>query len=147
MGTYALALLLVRAVMPSLARRSSEERVLSASMFIAGLACVIYPFVDTFAVLAVNSFVLGLGLGCGGPISLPLAYHRSPRGRAGEAIGLRQTVNKFAEVVVPLFFGVVTTWVGMWPVFWLDAAMLAGGGWLMHVDAVRRNPVTGHRDP
>jgi MFS family permease len=141
MGTYALALLLVRTVMPALARRSSEERVLSVSMLVAALACLAYPFVTTFALLAATSFVLGLGLGCGGPISMALAYNRSPRGRSGEAIGLRQTVNKFAEVVVPLLFGVATTLVGMWPVFWFDAAMLAFGASLMASDAARSGTV------
>lgn len=145
MGAYATALLAVRAVMPALARRSSEERVLSISMFVAGFACLIYPFVGTFALLAANSFVMGLGLGCGAPISMTLAYNRSPQGRWGEAIGLRQSVNKTAEVVVPLVFGVVSTWVGMWPVFWLDAAMLAVGGWLMHGDAIGREKETRQR--
>ncbi len=138
MGAYAMALLAVRAVIPALARHSSEERVLSTSMFVAGVACLIYPFVSTFLLLSVTSFVLGLGLGCGAPISMTLAYNRSPHGRWGEAIGLRQTVNKTAEVVVPLVFGIVSTWIGMWPVFWLDAAMLAFGGWLMHSDAQGR---------
>lgn len=45
------------------------------------------------------SFVLGLGLGCGAPLSLVLAYNRSPAGRSGEAMGLRQTFNKAIEVL------------------------------------------------
>jgi MFS family permease len=135
MGAYALALLVVRAIMPALARRSSEERVLSTSMFVAASACLILPFVASFPLLCVIAFVLGLGLGCGGPLSMVLAYNRSPQGRSGEAIGLRQTVNKATEVVMPLVFGTLSTALGMWPVFWLDAAMLAWGGWFMHGDA------------
>jgi MFS family permease len=135
MGAYALALLLVRALMPTLARRSSEERVLSISMFLAGSACLVFPFVHSFLLLLPIAFVLGLGLGCGGPISMVLAYNRSPQGRSGEAIGLRQTVNKFTEVIMPLIFGMLSTAVGMLPVFWIDALMLACGGWLMHSDA------------
>ena len=135
MGTYALALLVVRAFMPALAKLSSEERVLSVSMFVAAFACMIYPFVHSFALLAATSFVLGLGLGCGGPLSMVLAYNRSPEGRSGEAIGLRQSVNKATEVIMPLIFGSLSTALGMWPVFWLDALMLACGGWLMHGDA------------
>jgi MFS family permease len=138
MGAYALALLLVRAIMPALARRSSEERVLSISMFVAGSACMVFPFVQSFPLLLPIAFVLGLGLGCGGPLSMVLAYNRSPPGRSGEAIGLRQTVNKATEVVMPLVFGMLSTAVGMVPVFWLDAAMLACGGWFMHHDAGRK---------
>jgi cyanate permease len=81
------------------------------------------------------SFVLGLGLGCCSPLSLVLAYNRSPPGRTGEAIGVRQTVGKITEVTMPIIFGMLGTALGMGPVFWLDAAMLAVGAWLMARDA------------
>lgn len=145
MGAYALALLLVRAIMPALVRYSSEERVLSTSLFVAGAACLVFPFVHSFALLIPIAFVLGLGLGCGGPLSMVLAYNRSPQGRSGEAIGLRQTVNKATEVIMPLIFGTLTTAVGMLPVFWVDAIMLACGGWLMHGEAGKPR-VTGNMD-
>lgn len=140
MGGFALALLLVRALMPALVRRSSEERVLSGSLFLAGAACLAFPLVETFALLLAVSFVLGLGLGCGAPLSLVLAYNRSPAGRSGEAMGLRQTFNKTIEVLVPLIFGSLSTAFGMLPVFWLDALTLAAGGWLMRRDARSRSP-------
>ena len=98
-----------------------------------------FPFVDGFVPLLLMAFALGLGLGCGGPLSLVLAYNRSPDGRSGEAVGLRQTVNKATEVVVPILFGAVSTALGMIPVFWIDALMLAYGGMLMRDDARRKN--------
>ncbi|MDP2239215.1 MAG: MFS transporter [Burkholderiales bacterium] len=137
MGAFALALLVVRTLMPILVRRSSEERVLSASLFLAGISCVLFPFVSSFTLLLVMSFTLGLGLGCGSPLSMVLAYNRSPPGRSGEAMGLRQTVNKATEVVVPIFFGTIGTALGMIPVFWLDAVMLAAGAMLMRRDVAR----------
>ena len=145
MGAYALALLLVRAIMPALVRYSSEERVLSTSLFVAGAACLVFPFVHSFALLIPIAFMLGLGLGCGGPLSMVLAYNRAPPGRSGEAIGMRQTVNKATEVVMPLIFGTITTAVGMFPVFWVDAIMLAFGAWLMHGEAGKPR-VTGNMD-
>lgn len=135
MGVYAVALLLVRMVMPALARRSSEERVLSGSLFLAGATCLLFPFVTNFMLLMALSFVLGLGLGCGSPLSMILAYNRAPHGRSGEAIGLRQTVNKATEVIMPLIFGSLSTAAGMPSVFWLDALMLAWGAALMRRDA------------
>ena len=135
LGAYGLALLLVRAVMPALARRSGEERVFGASLFVAGAALVLFPFASAFPLLLAMSFVLGAGLGCGAPLSLVLVYNRAPEGRSGEAMGLRQTVNKTTEVIVPLLFGSLSTAFGMVPVFWLDALLLAGGGWLMWGDA------------
>lgn len=138
MGVYATALLAVRMVMPWLVQRSSEERVLSLSLFFAGAACLVFPFAGSFVPLLAMSFLLGLALGCGAPISLVLAYNRSPAGRSGEAIGLRQTVNKATEVVMPIVFGSVSTAFGMFPVFMLDAVMLAYGGLLMLDDARRK---------
>jgi len=134
-GAYATSLLFIRALMPALVRYWSEERVLSGSMLLAGLTCLAFPFVETFALLLAVSFVMGLGLGCGAPLSLVLAYNRAPAGRSGEAMGLRQTVNKGTEVLVPVIFGTLSTALGMLPVFWLDALMLSIGGWLMHREA------------
>jgi MFS family permease len=138
LGAFALALLLVRTVMPALVKRSSEERVLSVSLFLAGLTLVAYPFVADFTLLLGMSFLLGLGLGCGAPVSMVLAYNRAPAGRSGEAIGLRQTVNKATEVLVPILFGSIGTALGMVPVFWIDALVLAYGGMLMREDAIRK---------
>ena len=135
MGAFALALLVVRTVMPMLSRRFSEERVLAASLLLAATSCLLFPFVSSFVLLLAMAFVLGLGLGCGSPLSMILAYNRSPAGRSGEAMGLRQTVNKATEAVVPLVFGPIGTAFGMIPVFWLDAVMLAVGGMLMRRDA------------
>ena len=134
-GAFASALLLVRSLMPALVRRWSEERVLSGSMLLAGLTCLAFPFVETFTLLLAVSFVMGLGLGCGAPLSLVLAYNRAPAGRSGEAMGLRQTVNKGTEVLMPVIFGTLSTALGMLPVFWLDGLMLSMGGWLMHREA------------
>ena len=130
-----MALLLVRTLMPALVRRSSEERVLSGSLCLATVTCLAFPLAHDFAWLLAASFVLGLGLGCGSPLSLVLAYNRSPPGRSGEAIGVRQTVTKITEVTMPIVFGALGTALGMGPVFWIDAAMLAVGAWLMARDA------------
>jgi MFS family permease len=120
-----------------LVRRSSEERVLRASLFVAALVCLGVPLVTTFWAMFAMAFCLGLGLGSGGPLSMVLSYNRSPAGRAGEAIGLRQTLNKIAEVVMPLVYGWLSAALGMGPVFWLGSALLGSAGWLMHDDVQR----------
>jgi MFS family permease len=137
MGAYAMALLGVRAAMPTLVRLSSEERVLSGSLMVAASVCLAFPLAASFWPMFAMAFLLGLGLGSGGPLSMVLSYNRSPAGRAGEAIGLRQTVNKTAEVVMPLVYGWISTALGMLPVFWLGAALLGSASWLMHDDSRR----------
>jgi MFS family permease len=138
MGAFALALMLVRIAMPRLAGLSGEERVFSVSLFAAGAVCLVFPFVTGFGPLLAASFVLGLGFGSCAPLSMALSYNRAPAGRAGEAIGLRQTVNKGIEASVPAAFGFASAVLGLVPVYWFGAMLLGWGGWLMHGEARRR---------
>lgn len=138
MGAYGIALLVIRGAVPMMVRRAGEERVLSASLLLATLTCILFPSVSSFPLLIAMAFLLGLGLGSGAPLSMTLTYGRAPAGRSGEAMGLRQTVNKATEVVMPLIFGTVGAALGTAPVFWVNAAMLGAGSWFMHRDAVRR---------
>jgi MFS family permease len=135
LGAFGMALLIVRAVMPHLVKRMGEERLLALSLMLATGVCLVFPFVTGFVTLLAISFVLGLGLGCGSPLSMMLAYNRAPVGRSGEAMGLRQMVNKGTEVLVPFVFGSLSTAFGMVPVFWLDAVLLGIAAAMMRRDA------------
>ncbi|MBY0269123.1 MAG: MFS transporter [Burkholderiales bacterium] len=143
LGAFGFALLMVRAVMPHLVKRLGEERLLAASLMLATGVCLVFPFVTGFATLFAISFVLGMGLGCGSPLSMMLAYNRAPAGRSGEAMGLRQMVNKGTEVLVPFVFGSLSTALGMVPVFWLDAVLLAVAAALMRRDAANVRTAAG----
>ena len=123
--------MLVRSLIPALVRRSGEEVVLARSLFVAAGACLMFPFVDTYLPLMLVAFVMGLGIGCGAPLSMVIVYNRPPEGRSGEALGLRHTVNKATEAAIPLVFGSIATAFSMAPVFAMVAALLAAGGALM----------------
>jgi len=127
-GALAAALMLVRALLPILVRFASEERVLGHSLLLAAAGCLSFPFVEGFVPLLIAAFVMGLGIGCGAPLSMVLVYNRTPDGRSGEAMGLRHTVNKATEGVVPIVFGSMSTALGMLPVFAAVALLLAFGG-------------------
>ena len=71
------------------------------------------------------AFVLGLGLGCGQPLSMMLGYNRAPPGRAGEVTGMRLTANNIARVVIPVACGALGSTLGASPVFWVNALNLA----------------------
>ena len=143
LGAFGFALLIVRAVMPHLVKRLGEEQLLAVSLMLGTCVCLVFPFVTGFATLCAISFVLGMGIGCGSPLSMMLAYNRAPAGRSGEAMGLRQMVNKGTEVLVPFVFGSLSAALGMVPVFWLDAVLLAIAATLMQRDAgkLRKPPV------
>ena len=117
----------VRLWMPRLVTRFTEEGVLTGSLALAALAYFAFPMFRDPIVLAALAFMMGLGLGCGQPLTITLAYNYSPPGRAGEALGLRLTVNKFTQIVVPVLFGSLGAWTGLYPVFWSSAALLGAG--------------------
>lgn len=130
-GTQAAAAFIVRLWMPKLAKRHTEERVLTWSLLMAGFTYLLFPVFEHPVVMAAVAFLLGLGLGCGQPLSIVLTYNYSPPGRAGEALGIRLAVNKATQVAVPLVFGSIGTAFGIFPVFWANAAFLLVGGALM----------------
>jgi MFS family permease len=128
LSTYAAASFVVRVVMPNLVSRLGDERVLRYSFYFAGFGFLLVPFFDNVWALAVVSFLFGLGIGCGQPITTMLIFSHSPPGRSGETFGLRQTVNNALRVTCPPLFGVVATIFGLPAVFVLSAALMGGGG-------------------
>jgi MFS family permease len=129
LGAHAAATFVVRTALPMLVRRWGEERVMSASMYLAGATFLLFPFVQNIAVLLLLSFVLGLGLGCGQPLSLIMTYNRSPAGRVGEALGLRFSVVNLTHMAIPLAFGTLGTALGLVIVFVANSALMIGGGY------------------
>ena len=123
----AIAAFTVRLWMPRLVARYSEEGVLTGSLALAAVAYFALPMFREPLILALLAFTMGLGLGCGQPLTITLSYNYSPPGRAGEALGLRLTVNKFTQIVVPLLFGSLGAWFGLYPVFWSSAVLLGTG--------------------
>jgi MFS family permease len=122
---------MARIMLPSWIAWLSEERVLAHALVLSGLSFVLVPFVTTAAALSVIAFVFGFGLNVTQPISLIIMYARSPEGRSGEALGVRFAADNATKLVGPVIFGAIAAAVGVAPLFWINAAMLAGGGLLM----------------
>jgi uncharacterized iron-regulated membrane protein len=91
------------------------------------VALPFFPLFQDPYLLALASFVLGLGCGVGQPMSMSLIYSLSPTGRASEGAGLRVTFNHFTHLVVPLAFGAIGTAFGFAPVFVSCSALMLGG--------------------
>jgi predicted MFS family arabinose efflux permease len=126
-STFGAATLVVRIFIPRLTKRYGEARVLGAAMGIGAIAFAAVPFFENVALLILVSFVMGLGLGCGQPLTMMIAYNRAPPDRAGEANGLRQMANNVTHMIIPLVFGALGSAVGMGPVFWANSAILLAG--------------------
>lgn len=130
MSAFAVSIILVRLVLPFALKRAGEAQLLTYAMFVACAAFTLFPFFEGAWALAAASFLLGVGCGCGQPLSMTLVYSASPPGRAAEATGMRLTVNQVMHVSIPLVFGAVGSVAGFAPVFFTNAGLLALGGWL-----------------
>ena len=125
---FGVASFVARFAMPAATRRFREEQLLAASLFLAAATFAIFPLVHNVNGLMLLAFIMGLGLGCGQPLTMMLTYARSPQGRAGEANGLRQMANNVTHIFVPLFFGAIGSAFGLTPVFWTNTVLLVIGG-------------------
>jgi hypothetical protein len=128
MSSYAVAAFIVRLGMGRATRALGELGVLTASLLIAGATFMAVPLVSRAPLLAIVAFLLGIGLGCAQPLTIILTYNHAPSGRSGEALGLRLTVNKLTQILVPLVFGAVGSAFGLIPVFWANGVFLLAGG-------------------
>ena len=77
--------------------------------------------------LMLVAFLLGLGLGAAQPNIMSLLHSRSPRGRVGEALGVRQTIINSSGVVLPLVFGAFGSVLGAAAMFWAMAVVVCAG--------------------
>jgi MFS family permease len=130
LAAFAAATFVVRLAMPLLVRRASEHQLLTASLFVAALVYLAFPFVESPGALMTLSFVLGFGVGGGQPMVLSLLHTHAPAGRMGEAAGVRMSLVNAMAVGVPLAFGALGASVGIAPVLWAVGAGLGVGGWL-----------------
>jgi len=130
LAAHAAATFVVRVFLPLLVRRWEEDRVMTASMLLAGATFLLFPFAERVTSLLLLSFVLGLGLGVGQPLSVIMAYNRAPAGRTGEALGLRFSLVNLTHMIIPLVFGTIGSALGLVTVFLANSALMLGGGYV-----------------
>ena len=130
MAAFSAAAFVVRVWMPAIVKRFGEHNVLTFALGVATVTYLIIPWISNAAVLMLITFMLGLGMGCGQPLIMMMIFNRAPEGQSGEALGLRQTINHFTHMAVPLAFGAIGTAFGVWPVFAITSLMLGSSGYL-----------------
>jgi predicted MFS family arabinose efflux permease len=128
MATFAVATFVIRLFLSAMLRQGSEMRILNHALYVASAAYFLFPFFGNPWALAAISFLLGLGIGTGQPLSMTLIYNLAPKGRTSEAAGVRVTVNHFTHITIPLLFGAMGSVVGVAPVFISNGLMLLTGG-------------------
>lgn len=127
LGAFAAATFLVRLALPLLVRRTREWTLVAVALVIACAVYASFPLFREFGVLFGLAFALGLGLGLSQPMVMSLLFSAAPPDRAGEAIGVRTTILNFIQTTIPLAFGALGTALGVTPIFWAMAVVLALG--------------------
>ena len=130
LSAFAVAIILVRVLVPYAVRRVGESQLLTYAMFVSCAAFCLFPLFSSAWTLAAVYFLLGIGCGVGQPLSMTLVYNASPKGREGEAAGMRITVNQVAHFTIPLLFGALGSAAGYSAVFLTNAGFLMAGGYI-----------------
>jgi MFS family permease len=141
MGAFGTAAFLVRVLIPPVTRRVGERKMIAVALALAAVAYVTIPLMHDPWLLGAVSFAVGLGIGCGQPLSMALSFNAAPPGRSAETIAMRLAVSYGTHVVIPPVFGAVGTALGLAPVFWTCGMLLAGGSYLNR--RTRRAPDPG----
>ena len=130
LATFAAASFVVRFGLGRLINIWGEYKLMAYSFYLAAIGFALVPLFHNVVLLAMVSFIFGLGTGCGQPIATMLMFSRAADGRSGEALGLRLTVNNLVRVIAPAVFGVIVSGFGLAPVFYINAVMMGAGGYV-----------------
>ena len=128
LASFAAAAFVVRMFLPWLVSQAQPERVLRYSFYAGGAGFLMVPFFESAQLLCAASFMFGLGMGCGTPLTVMLMFNRSSAGRSGRTLGVRLTTTNAVRVLGPIVFGAVGTAFGIPPVFWINALIMGATG-------------------
>jgi MFS family permease len=123
----ALGGVLIRLVIPTILKRLNSNRIILLSLFIVGLLYLINPLSGNVILLTIISFLLGIFLGIGQPLSISLTIHSLPVSRVGEGLGLRLSFNKLVQVIAPVGLGGLSSIFGLISVFLLTGITILLG--------------------
>lgn len=114
--------------MGGVARRLGEMQLLIYSVMLSTLAVVFTPMFATFIPLLLLGCVRGWGMGVAQPLMLSIPSKAVRDGAHGSAAGLRISVNRLVQAVLPPVMGLIVEWVGLNNAFYVvGAALLALG--------------------
>lgn len=105
--------------------RFGRKALLVVSISAAALGLLALPLVGLHGAIIVM-IGLGLGLGIPQPITMAWVISLTDASRHGAALGLRMTVNRFAQITLPIAVGTFAGPLGVLGIFWANAAVLAG---------------------
>lgn len=119
LGVFAIASAAVRVVLPLVADRLREWKVILWAMMATAAVFGVYPLMPTPLTMGLCSMLLGVALGSVQPMVMSMLHQITPEHRLGEALGLRMMAINASGVLMPMMFGVVGSVIGVGSVFWV----------------------------
>lgn len=101
-----------------------RKALLIATISMTVVALLVLPFADAWVALPVMA-AIGVGLGLPQPLTLVWMSALAPPHARGAVFGARMTVNRFAQVTLPLLVATLAGPIGVVAVFWTTAGILA----------------------
>ena len=130
LGTFTMAVTLVRLLIPLIAHGLNDLIVLRVAMLTCALLFALYPLAPNAPLMALCAAVLGVALGSVQPMVMSMMYHITPLRRHGEALALRSMLINASSTLMPLAFGAMGAAAGAAVLFWAVGAAVGGGSWL-----------------
>lgn len=127
-----------------LVERYGRKILLLIAISLAAVALILLPFANAWWAIPVM-IMIGLGLGLPQPLTLAWMSSLAPPHARGAVFGARMTVNRFAQVILPLLVATVAGPIGVLAVFWTTAAILVGS--VVLVGGANSNALNDHASP
>jgi MFS family permease len=127
LGAFAIAAAVIRVVLPLIASRASERRVILSSTIVTAAVFAVYPLLDSALSMGLCSVILGFALGAVQPMVMSMLHQITPHARHGEALGLRLMTINASSVAMPMLFGSIGALIGIAGVFWVVGGVIALG--------------------
>jgi MFS family permease len=128
-ASYSMASLLVRGLLPALARQLPQALLPALGLGLIGLIFALYPLLTQAWMLMLAAAAFGLVLGVVQPTIMTILHDCAPPRRQGETLALRSMFNQLAMTLLPLLYGAVGVVMGAAFMFWMMALGLFAGAW------------------
>lgn len=123
LSTIGVSSLVVRFFLPAMIRRFGLVKPLIWSTWIAIVGVAMTPLCSSTAFLAVGAVMMGAGLGANPPITINLLAGAESEDR-GVAVGLRMVANRSAQVLQPIVYGNIASFIGLGVAFPISGVLL-----------------------
>jgi predicted MFS family arabinose efflux permease len=129
LGASAVAIFMVRLLMPALVRWLREWSMMAAVFVLLSASYLLLAVVTQTWILFMIGILMGIAQGIGQPVLMSMYFAASPDGRKGEAAGLRGVLQNAFSTFSPVFMGGLGTLLGIGPVLVAASCVCAWAAW------------------